>query len=76
MYPSEVSTSNSDTCLHGGGCADIHVVGTGHYGDVFCWHIYICPYSEQWPPGERVLLVTVCLHPFPSIRSLPEASST
>ena len=27
MYPCEVSTSNSDTCLqYGGGCADIHCV--------------------------------------------------
>ena len=30
MYPHEVSTSNSDTCLHGGCCSDVHIVGTGH----------------------------------------------
>ena len=74
MYPHEVSTSNSDTCLHGGGCADVHMVGTGHYADWFYWHI--CPFSGQWPLSGWVLLVSVCLHPLNLLRSLPEASST
>ena len=74
MHSPKVSINNSDTCLHGGGCADIHIVGTGHYADGFYWHIGL--YSGQWPLGGRVLLVPVYLHLFPLFRSLPEASST
>ena len=29
-------------CLHGGDCADIHIVGTGHSVDGFCWFQCIC----------------------------------
>ena len=65
---------NSDTCLHGAGCADVHIVGTGHYADGFWWYI-IYPYSGQWPLCGRVLLVPVCLHPFPLFRSLPEGEN-
>ena len=41
MYPCEVSTSNSDTCLHGGCCSHVHIVGSGHYVDGFTG-IYVC----------------------------------
>ena len=69
-----MASIDEDTCLHGGCCADVHIVGTGHYAVGFCWHI--CPYSGHLPLSGRVLLVPVCLHPFPLFRSLPEASST
>ena len=51
-YPFEVSTSNSDACLHVGCCSDVHIVGTGHYVDGFTGiYIYICVclYSGEWP---------------------------
>ena len=44
-YPFEVSTSNSDACLHGGCCSDVHTVGTGHYVGGFTGiyiYIYVC----------------------------------
>ena len=54
MYPREVSTSNSDTCLHGGGSADVHIVGTGHYADGFCWFLCVCIFSPYLGPYKRL----------------------
>ena len=48
MYPREVSTNNSDTCLHGDGCADVH---TAHYTDIVTTktspHCGQCPLPKQ-----------------------------
>ena len=41
MYPREVSIRYSDTCLHGGCCSDVNIVGTGHYVEGFTG-IYVC----------------------------------
>ena len=54
MYPREVSTSNSDTCLHGGGYADVHIVGSGQYADRFCWFLCVCILSPYLGPYQRL----------------------
>ena len=67
MYPREVSTSNSETlyshapswlemntCLHGGGCADVRIVGTGHYADRFCWFLCVCILFPYIGPYQRL----------------------
>ena len=62
---------NEDSCLHGGGCADIiyvHIVGTGHYADKFAG--ILCLHSGHWALWGQVLLVPVCLHHFPLFRSV------
>ena len=51
MYPLEVSTSNSDTY---GSCADIHIVGSGHYADGFCWLLCVCILSPYLGPYQRL----------------------
>ena len=65
MYPPEVSTSNSDTFLHDSGCADVHMVGSGHYVDGFCWFLRVCilfPYlgPYQWLARPDILGFCPC----------------
>ena len=42
------------TCLHGGGCADVHIVGTDHYSDGFCWFLCVCILSPSLGPYQRL----------------------
>ena len=67
---------NADTCLHGDDFADIglyvHLVGTGHYADGFCWFLCVdilFPYlgSYQWLAQPDILpLLTFCYWQFDS----------
>ena len=48
MYPHEVSTFNSDTCLPSGYFSNVHIVGVGHYVDGFIIIYINMIISVQW----------------------------
>ena len=78
MYHHEVSTSNFKTlCSHAPlwllcRYIYVHIVGTGHYADGFCWFLCVCilsPYlgPYQWLAQSDILhMLTICYWQFDS----------